>query len=451
MRSITPLFTVIAFCSATLHARPLADFIGPSAPAPETVVIKQIDDHEVKLEFFRPAGNARHGRSPAILWIHGGAWVAGDTGVHTPHARYFASRGMFAANVAYRLASPGKVTVADCIADCRAAMRYLREHADELGIDPSRIAVAGDSAGGHLAAALGTLPDDDDGGSSRADAMLLYNPIVDMTEDDWIRYAVGGEALSNKKSARPSGPDEVALARSLSPVFHVKAGQSPAIILHGRADHVVKVSQAERFAEASRAVGSRCDLVIYEDNIGHAFVLAGYKYPEPVVVEAIRGGDRFLISLGWLDGEPTLVATKPAAAIEEPAPPQPIRPEVIPAAEIPGDQIVSSHILKTHPRSPRDILLEARLDEYLSDDLSVLEARLGKADGILALTDFIHITNGSELLAFVKANGYSSFLGPIGIRRWPAGRLELDVRITGKNGSTFTAVLHATGFHQGRG
>jgi acetyl esterase/lipase len=143
--------------------------------------------------------------------------------------------------------------------------------------------------------------------------MLLYNPIVDMTEGDWIRYAVGGEALAIKRSPRPAAPEDVALARSLSPVFHVRAEQVPSIVLHGRADRVVPMSQAERFAAASRAVGSRCDLVVYENDIGHAFVLAGYKYPEPVVVEAIRAGDRFLVSLGWLKGEPSLTISDPPA------------------------------------------------------------------------------------------------------------------------------------------
>ncbi len=307
------LIAILLGFSAIVQARPLSEFMGPTAPASQTVVIKNSSDQDVKIEFFRPAGVLSNERRPAILWIHGGGWVAGTTDATTPHARYFASRGMFAANVAYRLASPGKVTVADCLEDCRAAMRYLRTHADELGIDPSRIAVAGDSAGGHLAAALGTLPDAETVVSSRADAMLLYNPIVDMTEGDWIRYAVGGEALSNKKSPRPTAPSEVALARSLSPIFNVRAGQAPAILLHGRADHVVPISQAERFADAAHTAGNRCDLVIYENDIGHAFVLAGYKYPESVVVEAIRAGDRFLASLGWLEGEPTLTISSPPA------------------------------------------------------------------------------------------------------------------------------------------
>lgn len=299
--------------SLLLSARPLADYMGPSAPAPQVVVVRRIGDQEVKLEYFRPSGIAAGAKVPAIIWIHGGAWVGGTTDATTPHARYFAGRGLFAANIAYRLACPGKISVADCLDDCRAAIRYLREHADELGIDPHRIAVAGDSAGGHLAAALGTIADGDPGASSRADAMLLYNPIVDMTEGDWIRHAVGGEAQSNKKFPRPCAPEQVEAARALSPVFHVKAGQPPAIVLHGRADHVVPLSQAERFAAASREAGCRCDLVVYENNIGHAFVLAGYRWPESVVVEAIRAGDRFLVSLGWLEGESDLTVSNPPA------------------------------------------------------------------------------------------------------------------------------------------
>ncbi len=312
-KSIPVLLFVLCGLVAVSAAEPLVRYMGPEAPAPETAVVKRVGGQEVKLEFFRPAVVAAGERRPAILWIHGGAWVGGTTEATTPHARYFASRGMFSANIVYRLASPNKLMVGDCLADCRSAMRYLREHAAELGINPGRIAVAGDSAGGHLAAALGTLPDPDRGEDSRPDAMLLYNPIVDMTEGDWIRYAVGGEALANKKSPRPSAPENVALARSLSPLFHVKAGQVPAIILHGRADHVVPVSQAERFTAATRAVGGRCDLVIYENDIGHAFVLAGYRWPEPVVVEAIRAGDRFLVSLGWLGGEPSLTVSDPPA------------------------------------------------------------------------------------------------------------------------------------------
>ena len=243
-----------------------------------------------------------------------------------PLARYFAARGLVAFNITYRLAKPGAVTVADCVADCRSALRYVRAHAAALGLDPARIAVAGDSAGGHLAATLGTdtgpsHPDDAPDVSGRADALLLFNPIVDMTEADWIRYAVGGPALADKKNTpRPAAPEDIALARSLSPLFHVAPGQPPALLMHGRADRIVPLSQAELFADAYRVAGNRIDFTVVEGGVGHAFVIPGYKWPESVVVEAVRAADAFLASLGWLSGEPTLtVSSPPAWSVPAPA------------------------------------------------------------------------------------------------------------------------------------
>ena len=109
-----------------------------------------------------------------------------------------------------RLITPKALGVADCVADCRAAIRYLRAHASELGIDPHRIAVGGDSAGGHLAASLATLDDAD--AASRLDALLLYNSVLDLTEGDWIRFVIGGPGLNDKKNPRHDSPEDIARA-----------------------------------------------------------------------------------------------------------------------------------------------------------------------------------------------------------------------------------------------
>ena len=312
---LRPLLLVFAaaFLSVTggVRAQPMADFM--REPPAEKIVYATRDGQALLLHTFRPRAATPGERRPAIVWIHGGAWVGGTTDGFMPHARYFAARGLVAFNITYRLARPGGSSVADCIRDCRSALRYIRAHAAELGVDPARIAVAGDSAGGHLAAALGLLPefnhpDDDTRISGRPDAMLLYNPVLDLTEADWIRYAVGGPALADRKSPRPSDAASLATARALSPVFHVTADAPPALLLHGTADKIVPIAQADRFAAAARTVGLRCDYERIPD-LGHAFVIAAYKWPEPVVVDAVRRADRFLASLGWLTGEPTLVVS----------------------------------------------------------------------------------------------------------------------------------------------
>lgn len=263
-------------------------------------------------------GEAEKGAAkPAILLIHGGGWIGGTPEAFSLLARYFAARGMVAFNMTYRLARPDGPTIADCIADCRSALRFVRSHAAEFGIDPSRIAVLGDSAGGHLAAALGTLPEFENPGDDRAipgtpDAMLLFNPITDMTEGEWIRFAAGGTALADRKSPLPTAPQDLAKAKSLSPLYHIRPGIPPSLVMHGTADKVVTAAQSQKFAEAAREAGSRCDLILLEDT-GHAFVVPAYKSPEPVVVSAVRHADGFLESIGYVTGPPTLeVSTQPA-------------------------------------------------------------------------------------------------------------------------------------------
>lgn len=247
---------------------------------------------------------------PAVVWIHGGAWRGGSPEVFFAHARYFATRGAVGFCIEYRLITPEALEVADCVADCRAAIRYLRANAAELGIDPRRIAVGGDSAGGHLAAALATLEDTDN--ASRPDALLLYNPVLDLTEQDWIRFVLGGPNLNNKSLPRHDSPEDIARAAALSPVLHVRPGQPPALLVHGLDDKVVPPSQAWRFATAAKAAGNRCDLQMLPAT-SHAFIVPRYKSPESDVVSAIRAADTFLVSLGWLEGAATLELSNPPA------------------------------------------------------------------------------------------------------------------------------------------
>ena len=222
-------------------------------------------------------------------------------------------------SVNYRLFKARGPTIADCLADCKSAIRYLRTHARELGIDPQKIVVLGDSAGGHLAAALGTIegfddPADDLSVSARPDAVVCYNPIVDFTDRAWIKFILGGAALDRSALPRALTPSQAQfeLAQRLSPRFCVKAGQPPTLVMHGLADTVVSAEQSRQFASLMQRAGNRCDLVLL-DGAQHAFVIARYTAPEERVVDAIRKTDAFLVSLGMLSDAPTLqVGPEPA-------------------------------------------------------------------------------------------------------------------------------------------
>ena len=103
-----------------------------------------------RLDLYLP--DHAHAPMPAVLWIHGGAWECGDK--NPCPVRDFAERGYVIASIGYRLSD--KAAFPSQLQDCKSAVRWLRAYAAEYGIDPTRIGVWGESAGGHLAALLGT-------------------------------------------------------------------------------------------------------------------------------------------------------------------------------------------------------------------------------------------------------------------------------------------------------
>lgn len=294
---------------------------------PSPVVYGTNDTAKQVIIPFPPPDSKSGEKRPALVLIHGGGWTSGDPSVFYPAARYFASRGIPSFSIGYRLVGAGTndPSVADCLSDCRAAMRFLRAHAGEYGIDPDRIAVIGDSAGGHLAACLGTIPDpEDSAGPSVANLMIPCNPIVDMgpgagNTNPWFRLIQKGAAMEKKTNADiiPPEPEQIALAKTLSPIAFVSPSSAPALVMHGLADTVVPPVGSQRFADSLRESGVPVVLVMIPD-ARHAFILPGYTATEAQVVAAMTMIDRFLASRGYLQGAPTLEVSPVPAWIPKP-------------------------------------------------------------------------------------------------------------------------------------
>jgi len=303
VKSILPHFPAVALAAAIPFGTLLHQ------PAPTEVFFKHAAGRELKLFCFPPSGVKSGAACPAALWIHGGGWTGGTCDSFFPMARYTATRGAASFVVEYRLVEPGVTTVADSVADCKSAVRYVRSHAAELGVDPRHIAVLGESAGGHLAACVGTLegcndPADDLAVSARPDALVLYNPLTEFTPSNFLKLFTRAGAAD----------DQLKLARELSPLLHVRAGQAPTICIHGLADAAVSPDNSRQFATAMKQAGNRCDLVLLPAT-PHAFLIPNYKCSEAVVVNALHSGDRFLASLGYFSGEPTLTVSDPPSCI----------------------------------------------------------------------------------------------------------------------------------------
>src|SRR5919107_1795723 len=123
------------------------------------IVYRRAGDREVKLDVYAPTAEAPPGGRPAILAIHGGGWRGGSKTDFGRMAARLTRHDYVVVSVGYLLSKPGSPSWPANFEDVREAVRWMRRHADDHGIDPDRIVAMGASAGGHLSALLGTYPD----------------------------------------------------------------------------------------------------------------------------------------------------------------------------------------------------------------------------------------------------------------------------------------------------
>lgn len=220
----------------------------PTVVQERQIVYKSTPQGDLNLHVFSCDGGSKR---PAIVFFFGGGWVGGTPQQFFPHCRHLAALGMVAISAEYRVRSRHGTTPFECVADGKSAVRYIRTHAKELGVDRRRIVAAGGSAGGHVAACTATLdayndPNEDASVSSKPNAMVLFNPVVDTT-----KLGYGADRFADDPTV-------------LSPVHHVGAGLPPTLIFHGTADTTVPFENVERFCEAMRQAGNECTLVPFE-------------------------------------------------------------------------------------------------------------------------------------------------------------------------------------------
>jgi acetyl esterase len=253
-----------------------------SAPAPTEYVYKQAGSVALKVAVFTPppvGGSLR----PAVAIFHGGGWTIGELRWTFGDAQLLATEGFVGIGVQYRLSNRAEVTPIEAIADARDAIRWIRQHAGPLGIDPNRIAALGWSAGGHLAAcaAVFTDPLAEIETSSAPNALVLWFPALALEYDNWIPKLLGGRADRLK----------------VSPDHYVRAGLPPTLILIGRLDTTTPVAGAEKFRQLMQAAGNRCDLHVYE-NVGHQFEDAPGHIDPQVSADAKQRTLHFLREVG---------------------------------------------------------------------------------------------------------------------------------------------------------
>ena len=284
----------------------------PASPPAETAVptlLRDLEytrytldgvDHPLALDLYLPAGDTPH---PLLLYIHGGGWMEGSK--DGCPAEPFVQRGYAVACVDYRLARatpegcPAELSFPAPVRDLRAAVRWLRQHAAEYGLDPDRFGAFGDSSGGHLAALLGVshgvpIPGEaaNEGASDAVQAVADWFGPVDVTqgpvafEDDpcttpWdtLVATYGGEetpyfywtaAWGMFLGGSLADPAVLERAAQASPLTYIDADDPPFLIVHGEADDMVPPEQSERLATALQEAGVEVTLLRLPD-VGHGF------------------------------------------------------------------------------------------------------------------------------------------------------------------------------------
>lgn len=263
--------------------RPL-DPIAAKMEPDRKILYKTVGDRKLYLNVFDPPGFKPTDKRAAYVAIHGGGWTGMTPRYFYPFADHFAKLGMAGFSIEYRLASTArKSTVFDCVKDARSAIRHIRSHAAELGVDPDKIVVAGGSAGGHLASATSLFSNvneatDDLSVSPEAAAMILYYPVIDTSAKGYGQKKIGDRW------------------KELSPVDNVRPGLPPTLLLHGTGDTVTPFPGAKLFTERMKSAGNDIQLITHKDG-RHGYFIFDLK----LFAEAMKQTEAFLKEQKLLD------------------------------------------------------------------------------------------------------------------------------------------------------
>ena len=230
----------------------------------------------LELDLHLPAGAGPH---PVAVFLHGGGWRVGSRHSAGPAYRgadpspfeLIAQAGVAVASVDYRLS--GEARWPAQLHDAKAAVRWLRARAGELGVDPTRIAAWGESAGGHLAELLGLVTDPAlegnvgvAGPSSAVSAVAAWYAPSDVAAVATDTGADPDDPTTREAqllgAPAPSVPE---LAAQASPISHVSPGAPPFLLLHGEADRLIPCAQSVRLHTALVEAGAEAEILLYED------------------------------------------------------------------------------------------------------------------------------------------------------------------------------------------
>ena len=242
----------------------------PSLTSVQRVTYGQRHGHELSYDVVRPENPNGLG----VALMVSGSWKSGTNSFRPWMTAPLLRRG-YTILAVYHVSQP-EATVAEIFEDVSRAIRHIRHHAQEHGIDPKRLGVTGGSAGGHLSLLLATrggpglaqTADPIDRESCAVQAVAIFYPVTDLLNlgNSTENLHDGGPPKSFVKAFRPQPnglTNWVDIGKPLSPIFHLHPGVAPTLIYHGDADTLVPLDQSQRYQSRAREIGSTVELVVH--------------------------------------------------------------------------------------------------------------------------------------------------------------------------------------------
>ncbi len=274
------MLPIIILLVASVPGRARAD-APPAFDRKEDVVYGRKYGTALTMDVFTPRANAN---GAAVIWVVSGGWYSGHEAINSTFLEELLRRGYTAFAVVH--GSQPKYTIPEILQDMHRAVRFIRHHAKDYRVDADRIGIAGGSAGGHLSLMQGTAGNGGDPGakdpidreSSRVQAVACFFPPT-----DFLNYGKPGEialgcgilagfkAPFDFQELDPARRDFVpitdvgkilAIGRQISPVYHVSPDDPPTLIIHGDADKLVPIQQAELIVDKLKSKGVEAKLVV---------------------------------------------------------------------------------------------------------------------------------------------------------------------------------------------
>jgi len=261
-------------------------------PGAETFVFKKVGETDVRLHVVKPKDWKASDARPCLVTFFGGGWSSGTPAKSISYAKWAAKYGLMGVAPDYRTRKRFDAKPEDCVADGRAAVRWIQDHAKELGVDPAKIVVQGTSAGGHVAAWT-SIPDavspenaTDPVPSPSPMGLILVWPVTDTGTNGY-----GGPKRFSGDEAR---------ANNLSVTRRMPTKMPPTLVFHGTADETVKFANSEEFQAKMKANGNDCELIPFP---GAPHSANSSKWPDAAAVKTKIAEEslKFLEKLGLVE------------------------------------------------------------------------------------------------------------------------------------------------------